>query len=137
MPRGTFRLVALVGRVVVKIPRLTNLRAGMQINRWEREMWFKWRKVFEWKTLCPIYFADPLGILVIMPRANQPVSHDEVDAMPDYYPSPMTEFKPEDYGRIGTAVVALDYGIPFSDMAAERRRYFAKHNTVPATVNPK
>lgn len=52
----------------------------------------------------PGLIADPLGVLVVMPRAAQPVTFDEVKAAtPDYYPEPTYETKPEDFGRLTAA----------------------------------
>jgi hypothetical protein len=127
MPSGAFRHVFLVGPFAVKVPRLRYLRLAMRCNRWELEMWRKWRRKFGWRHLCPIRFADPLGLLVVMPRAQQPVSAAEVrEALGDYYPDATTETKPEDWGRIGDHVVALDYGWAWETNAEmdEQRRYY-------------
>lgn len=70
-------------------------------------------------------FADPLGVIVVMPRAMQPVTFDEVvTATPDYYPDITSETKLEDFGRVGNKVLALDYGLPDADMVANRREYY-------------
>jgi hypothetical protein len=125
MPSGVFRHVILVGQFAVKIPRFRNALAGLRCNRWEREMWRTWRPIFGWENLCPIKFADPLGVFVVMPRATQPVTfEDVVAATPDYYPAITSETKPEDFGRVGNRVLALDYGLPDADMVAQRRAYY-------------
>jgi hypothetical protein len=91
MPYGVFRRVILIGRFVVKVPRVRAGLSGRRCNRWGREMWRTWRAVFGWENLCPITFADPLGLVVVMPRASQPVTFEEVKAAtPGYFP--------EDYG---------------------------------------
>ena len=60
-----------------------------------------------------------------MPRATQPVTFaDVVGATPDYYPDITSETKPEDFGRVGGRVLALDYGLPFADQVRERRAYY-------------
>jgi len=88
-------------------------------------MWRTWRPVFGWENLCPVIFADPLGIVVVMPRAKQPVTADEVDAeTPDSYPDTTSETKPDDFGRVEGRLLALDYGLPYADMVAERRTYY-------------
>jgi hypothetical protein len=124
MPQGVYRRVVLIGNTAVKLPRVPNLIGGMRSNRWEREMWRVWRPVFGWQTLCPVVFSDPLGLFVVMPRAQQPVTRADVDSLPDYYPGTTAEQKPEDYGRIGTATLALDYGLWDSDAVKERRAYY-------------
>ena len=87
-------------------------------------MWTKWRKTFGWTTLCPIYFADPFGLVVAMPRARQPVRQDEIDALPDYYPTITAELKQDDYWWIGDSVLALDYGLLDRDMVKQQRQYY-------------
>lgn len=68
-----------------------------------------------------------------MPRAAQPVTFDEVkEATRDYYPQPTYETKVEDFGRIGAKVLALDYGLPWSDLVADTRTYYATHRSVAA-----
>jgi hypothetical protein len=67
MPYGAFRYVFRFGRVAVKVPRPTRLAAAMHCNRWEREMWQRWRLKFRWPHLCPIHFADRFGFVVVMP----------------------------------------------------------------------
>jgi hypothetical protein len=126
MPVGTFRRVVLVDRLAFKLPRFKNFSRGMRSNRWERELWRVWRRKFGWENLCPVLFADPIGLIVVMPRAI-PVSRDDVLAAdPDYYPTPTEEYsKPEDYGRLNGAVVILDYGLPDTDLVDDRRAYYA------------
>ena len=137
MPRGAFRKVFLLGGLAIKVPHISNLRAGMRSNRWEREMWFKWRTVFGWQSLCPVYFADPIGLLVVMPRAAQPVTRAQVDSLPDYYPTYTAECKVEDHGQFGGGVVALDYGLGFADAITKQRSYYASKSGNPAIVIPK
>lgn len=127
MPRGAFRRVFLRGSFAVKVPRLRFFLMGMRCNRWERETWNVWRPTFGWSNLCPIHFADPLGLVVVMPRAAQPVEQTRVDAsIPDDYPMHTAEFKADDYGRLGAAIVALDYGLPWADSVREKRAYYAQ-----------
>jgi hypothetical protein len=117
----------VIGRFAVKVPRPRAALAGMRCNRWEREMWATWRPIFKWENLCPIAFADPFGFLVVMPRAEQPVTFDEVvAATPDYYPDITSETKAEDFGRVNGRVLALDYGLPDADMVRDRRAYYVR-----------
>jgi hypothetical protein len=93
-------------------------------------MWFRWRPVFGWPNLCPILFADPFGLVVVMPRAEQPVSSAEAHmAAGDFYPDITAETKPQDYGRVGNAVLALDYGLPWADTVRDRRTYYRRMET--------
>jgi len=137
MPRGAFRFVLLLGNLAIKLPRLSNLARGLRSNRWEREMWTRWRLVFDWQTLCPIYASDRFGFFVVMPRATQPVSREEVDALPDYYPDITAEAKPDDYGFVNGSVVALDYGLPDQDMIQQRRKYYDEHAQTAAVAIPR
>ena len=128
MRKGVFRRVLFVGNLALKVPRLRTLLAGMRCNRWEREMWQYWRPIFGWKNLCPIYVADPLGVLVIMPRAKQPVTFEDVvkatSGEYDYYPDITAETKTDDYGWVGNRILALDYGLPNAGMVVARRAYY-------------
>jgi hypothetical protein len=127
MPHGVFRRVIVLGGFAFKLPRLREFARGMRCNRWEREMWYVWRPKYRWENLCPILFADPFGLLVVMARAAQPVTFEEVRAEdPDYYPGITAEAKPEDYGRLNGRIVAVDYGWPDADMVAGRRAYYLR-----------
>lgn len=124
--RGVFRCVFLTGNYAVKVPRFKNFFEGLRCNRWEREMWFFWRPQFGWENLCPILFADPLGLLVVMPRAKQPVTfEDVVNSFPDNYPDITAETKPEDFGWLNGKLLALDYGLCDVDFVHHRREYYS------------
>src|ERR1051325_4297253 len=121
MPAGAFRRVVPVGQFVVKVPRLRAIFEGLRCNRWEREMWRTWRPKFEWAHRCPVSLADPLGLLVVMPRADT-VTQDETNAeMPDYWPTVSSECKAADHGRLNGRLVVVDYGLPYADMVREQR----------------
>ena len=124
MPTGTYRYVLLFCGYALKLPRYQHFIGGCRCNRWEREMWRVWRPKFGWQNLCPVLIADPLGLILVMRRATQPVTFAEVvKATPDYYPEPIVETKPEDFGRVDGRVVALDYGLWDSWDIAQRREY--------------
>ena len=109
MPSGAFRHVILLGQIALKIPRIRTVSAALRCNRWEREVWRKWRRISGWENLCPIKFADPLGAFVVMARATQPVTREDVrEADIDYHPGIDAECKPEDWGRVDGRLVALD-----------------------------
>jgi hypothetical protein len=100
---GAFRIVILVGPIAIKLPRMRSAAAGMRSNRWEREIWRIWRPRFScWTNLCPIRFADRFGFVVIMARATQPVTFDEIEAADPYcHPNIDVEFgKPSNFGRL-------------------------------------
>ena len=123
MPAGAFRYVVRFGRFAVKVPSLRAFRAGLECNRWEREMWGKWQPKFRWQNLCPVLFSDPVGLIIVMPWAA-PVTQEEVDReTPDYYPGFHAESKPEDHGRLVGQLVVVDYGLPRNLIDGYRRQY--------------
>ena len=134
MPHGETRCVFLVGTYAIKLPRMTNLNAGLRCNRWEREMWRKWRSKFAWATLCPVLFADPIGLFLVMPKAEQPVEKADVDALPDYHPGITSEQKLEDYGRVGQSTLALDYALDTRTEIQRQRQYFGQFANAPAII---
>lgn len=125
MPYGAFRRVFSVGSIVIKVPRPRAFGSALRCNRWEREMWRKWRRKFGWENLCPVLFADPLGLFVVMPKAEAVTFEDVIAADRDYYPDIHVEMKAEDWGRIDDLVVVVDYGLSGADCVRKRRRYLA------------
>jgi hypothetical protein len=126
MPHSTFRRVFLIGRFAIKVPQPRFVFRGLCCNRWERELWHRWRPVFQWETLCPILFADPLGLVVVMSRAEQPVTDEEIRAIPLEFPEPTYKVEPKDFGRLNGRVLAVDYGLPLPNEVSEARQYYAK-----------
>jgi hypothetical protein len=124
--RGQYRLVLLLSGVAVKLPRVSRLAKGLRCSRWENEVWKVWRHIFGWENLCPVRLADPFGLLVIMPRARQPVTESEMlhADEPDCHPSTDTEAKLSSFGHWCGRVVAIDYGIPGKAEVRERRAYY-------------
>jgi hypothetical protein len=126
------RRVVLTTRHALKFPRLRHPMCGLRSNLWEREMWYRWRPIFRWDTLCPVLFADRLGIVLVMPRAG-PADPTAVDAAierdGEFYPQPTTEFLPAGYGMMNGRVVCFDYGLADADMVRERRTYYAEFRT--------
>jgi hypothetical protein len=52
---------------------------------------------FHGQNLCPVKFADAVGLIVVMERAAQPVRAAEIEASDsDDYPDIDVEYKPED-----------------------------------------
>jgi len=71
--RGTTRVVFLTRRWAFKVPNPKEWRLflhGMLANLQER----KFGRGYS-EALCPVRWADPLGLLVVMPRAK-PMKHD-------------------------------------------------------------
>ena len=126
---GTNRRVLLIGRCALKFPLVRHPAFGLNSNRWECEMWFRWRPKFKWDQLCPVLFADPLGIVVVMPRAA-PADPSAVSAAIERDgnsdPLPTSELRPEGYGMVQGRVVCFDYGLADPDMIRDKRDYYAR-----------
>ena len=134
--RGTYRRVLLFGRYAVKVPRLRHFVAGRRCNRWEREIWRVWRPIFSWQNICPVLASDPWGLVIVMPRAEQPVTFDDVKkATIDCYPEFVVEMKCEDFWWVAGSVVAVDYGLWEVEDIAERREYFRKCAVQQSTLS--
>lgn len=82
----------------------------MRGNRFERTVARRYAPAFGWAELCPVLWADPLGMVLLMPRAD-PVTESEVRAAEiDHYPAPPYEPKAQDWGRLADGrVVAVDF----------------------------
>jgi hypothetical protein len=88
-------------------------------------MWYRWRPVFGWESLCPILLADPLGLVVVMPRPQQPVTVEQIEtATPIYFPEPTYETKADAFGVVDGRVLAIDYGLPWRNTVTEVRAYY-------------
>lgn len=121
--RGASRLVALVGRIAIKVPCIKlksvlspwgQVTQGRNCNRAERTAWIEQK----FPHLCPILWADRFGWIVVMKRA-QPMTCAEFDAWFDsdewpHVPGEPTpyELKGADAGRLpGGRRVMIDYGM--------------------------
>jgi hypothetical protein len=130
---GSNRRVLLTKRYAIKLPRVRHPACGMRSNRWEREMWRYWRRVFPaWEHLCPIVFADRYGFVVVMPRAGLPDDPAALDAAverdAECYPQPTVEFRGDEYGIVADRVVCFDYGLADAAMVRVRREYYARRS---------
>jgi hypothetical protein len=69
-----------------------------------------------------VLFADYLGIVVVMPRA-EPADPSAIDAAierdSNFEPHITTEFMPAVYGILNGKVVCVDYGLADADMVRE------------------
>lgn len=118
--KGESRLVFLIGKWAIKIPRLNSWRLflyGLLGNIHE----YKWTKDVEPEVkpfLCPIIFYTPGGFLSIMPRCEQ--SHNLYNLFYQSYKyksvctvkllSDIVEDKDSSVGIYNGRVVAIDYG---------------------------
>ena len=103
---------------------MSQLFSGLRCNRWEREMWRVWRPIYKWENLCPVVASDPVGIFLIMLKADQPVTFEDIKQEDyDYYPDINVKYKSENWGRISGKVVCLDYGLAEASSVQKRREY--------------
>ena len=74
LSRGATRGVLITKHLAIKFPRfwrdrkpfsLRALREGLEANSQER----RWSRL-SLPELCPVYFADPFGLIVVMPRCE-------------------------------------------------------------------
>lgn len=111
--RGSTRIVLLIGHLAFKLPNVAEWRLflqGLLANMQER--------LFArtgWPELCPVLWADPIGLLVIMRRAR-PLTKSEFAAINwadfcqnENYVIP-AEHKIDSFGWVGDRLVAIDYG---------------------------
>lgn len=114
---GISRTVFLVGGYAIKVPCgrygwakwLRGLLANLQERQWSR---------FGYPELCPVLFADPLGLVVIMPRAEiltrQLDPREYMEFFGEIYPKRgyriPSENKPDSFGYVNGRLVAVDYG---------------------------
>lgn len=122
--RGQSRFVLLAGRVAIKVPcikresllsRWGQVTQGRNCNRAERAAWIAQK----FSHLCPILWADRFGWVVVMQRADAPMSRADFDAWHDSDEWPHVPFEPTPYeldgkdaGRLPDGRrVMIDYGM--------------------------
>lgn len=116
---GSSRLVLIFFQIAIKIPhprRYIDFLAGLRANYFEVQTYkFAKKGVFPIERLCPILFALPFGIMVIMKKAKILTSEDF--GLFDYsefcnlghYRLPV-EKKADSFGFLENRIVAVDYG---------------------------
>lgn len=91
-------------------------------------MWRTWRPYFGWKTLCPIWFADPWGLIVTMPLAGATASQEQMEELEEADPNEFllitAEGKSDDYRWLAGRLVVVDYGLNCEADVSERRTYY-------------
>ena len=108
--RGVTREVFLTRRWAVKIPSvrcwrlfLTGLLANLHESLW-------WTASGRDPRLCPVRWAAPGGLVLVMPRAD-PITDAEYDALDLMaFEGLPADHKAANFGRFGGRIVMLDYG---------------------------
>lgn len=117
---GATRFVLLTQHRVIKLPRWSSWRSflnGLLANMQEAEFS---RAFPDDDRLCPVQFALPLGLLVVMPRAT-PLTDEEFDANESHLHASFAvsaagsfvvpvEWKPSSFGWLDGEITAIDYG---------------------------
>lgn len=114
---GATRTVILTKRLAIKLPRVyrknrqwewTQFLHGLLANLQERY----WSNYHTRTALCPVWFADPVGLLVVMPRCRpleRRICPVEVLWFQEYERVPC-DWAQENWGWHNGRVVLIDYG---------------------------
>ncbi len=104
---GRNRLVLLTACYAVKLPSLRSWRDFLfgLLNNMNEATWHR-----EHPGYCPVIWAAPLGLALVMPRARV-LTHVEHDRLVANIPAlPGVEQKASSWGWLGDRIVAVDYG---------------------------
>jgi hypothetical protein len=110
--QGASRMVLLVGPYALKFPTVKRWELflhGLLSNMQEAKF-----SATNWPELCPVLFALPGGLLVVMPRCttlSEKLTREEYQAFtdrPDYVIP--AENKADSFGYMNGRLVAVDYG---------------------------
>jgi len=110
--RGMTREVFLIGKYAFKIPSFRSYKLfllGILGNMQEHQFY----SIMKDERMCPVLFASPLKLLIIMPRCIESnLSQKELTKMSEtnYWFSVPVEFKPCSFGYYKGKLVAVDYG---------------------------
>lgn len=115
--KGTNRSVILIGPYAIKIARFWHSNSGYRWKSFLRGIlanidesyWYKWSKQKD--KLCPVLCKSPLGMILIMKRAEQ-LSDDEYnkEVLAKEFKGLPLDNKIENFGKIDGKIVLTDYG---------------------------
>lgn len=115
--QGTNRTVFLIGRYAIKIARFWHSNSCYRWKSFLRGIlanineayWYKWSKQKD--KLCPVLFKSPLGVILIMKRAEL-LSCEEYnkDVFNSIFKALPLDNKIENFGKIDEKIVLVDYG---------------------------
>ena len=115
---GSSRLVFLIGKYAIKIPRccvkpdntfygkLLGFLWGWEANRVE----YKWSKSKTYDFLNPVKFSILGSIIIVFDRARVLTDIEFMDLNKDDFPFGKFEFKTDSFGFVNGVVKILDYG---------------------------
>ncbi|MDZ7824432.1 MAG: hypothetical protein U5K75_10635 [Ahrensia sp.] len=107
---GSTRTVILTKNYAIKIPNCQTWRTflkGLLANDQERDCWR-----MKHPLLCPVLFALPTGLFIVMPRARN-LTHEEwlsMDIDDLDTEGLLVEKKIDSWGKLDGRFVAVDYG---------------------------
>lgn len=110
--KGIMRLVFLVGRWAVKVPRPRWWRyflKGLLANMTERDTWAYWGAAACGDLLCPVIWCCPGGWLLVMRRAEL-LAEDEVPLGWERRFEAFDDLKADNIGKLDGRLVLIDYG---------------------------
>lgn len=115
--KGTNRTVFLVGRYAIKITRFWHSNRGYRWKSFLRGIlanideayWYRWSTHKE--LLCPVLFKSPLGVILVMRRA-EPINKEEYNKkeFSSIFKAMPLDNKIENFGKIDCRIVLVDYG---------------------------
>jgi hypothetical protein len=104
---GANRVVLLVGRYAIKVPRPTQIWYGRR-NNLNEAAWCHHRGA------CPVTWCSPAGIVLVMRRARSLTSQEWaiIRKAPDAFHDRalQVEAKPDSFGILNGRIVVTDYG---------------------------
>lgn len=119
--KGTTRWVYLIGNYAIKFPSLYSWVSFLQgllgnICEHNRYKWSCKNLVYPQEKLCPVLFKFPLGLFIIMKRAeilNESdfikFDYNDFVKVNEFYSIPI-EGKQDSFGWLNGKIVAVDYG---------------------------
>ena len=115
--KGTNRTVFLIGPWAIKVARFWHSNSKYRWKSFLRGILANideayWQKLSSHKELlCPVLFKSPLGVVVVMRRAES-INEEEYskDVFSHVFKAMPLDNKIENFGKIGDKIVLIDYG---------------------------
>lgn len=114
--KGTTRTVFLIGKYAIKVPRFWHKQPGHKWKMFLRgilaniDEHFWWKCAYKKEKLCPVRFKSPLGLILVMDRAEPLKDYEyDKDAFDFIFENLPLDNKIINFGRIKDRVVLIDY----------------------------